>query len=80
MVIVGRIEVRAVVRDQLDLLHRPRGAVGKVLLLQPRKELQHLRRRRLVIEVGDLRPEGHGVGDDVVLEINRQINKSARHN
>ena len=60
MKVVRRIEVRAVVRDQVDHLDRPSLAIGKVLLPEAGEERRDLVVSILVREVLDLRSKPGG--------------------
>ena len=74
-----RIQMRAIVGGQRDLLHGPAFAVGQVFLLQAGKERLDLADRVLVGEVLDLGLEGGRIGDDIVLQVDGQIDEAARH-
>ena len=79
MEVIRRVEVRAVVRREVDVLDRPAGAVGKVFLLQSGKEAGDLARRVGMLVVLDLRAKRRGIGDHVVLEIDRQVDEATGH-
>jgi hypothetical protein len=77
--VVGRVQVGAVVGGQVDQLHRPAFAVRKVFLLQAREERFDLLEGVLVREVLDLGRERRRVGQDVVLQEDRQVDEFAGH-
>ena len=79
MEMIGRVEMRAVVRREIDVLDRPALAVGQVFLLQAGEEAGDLAGRVVVLVILDLRAERHGIGNDVVLEIDRQVDETALH-
>jgi hypothetical protein len=79
MEVIGRVEMRAVVGGQADVLDRPALAVGQVLLLQAGKEAGDLAGRLLMLVIADLGRKRRRIGHHVVLEIDRQIDEAARH-
>ena len=79
MKMVRSIQVSAIVGGEFDLLHCPGGPVGKVLLLQPGEEGGHLSEGHLMIHVMDLWTERRWVRNHVVIEIDGDIDDSARH-
>ena len=79
MEVVGRVEVRAVVRGQLHDLHRPAFAVGQVFLLQAGKERQDAGYALVVIGIFDMRAKTRRIGGYVVLQRHRDVDEFARH-
>jgi hypothetical protein len=78
MEMIGRIEVRAVVGRDRDLLHRGTGAVGK--LVAPHAEHSHeIVRAGLVIEIGDGGQHIGRVGRDPGFQRDRNIDDATRH-
>jgi hypothetical protein len=77
--VVGRIEVRAVVRGQRHALHGPAFAIGQVALAQAGEEGRDLPHRVLVREVFDLRREGGRVRHHVVLEVDGEVDELPCH-
>ena len=75
----GRIQMRAVVSRELDLLHRPTLPVRQVLGLQPFEKLQHARQALLVIDILDGRVPSRRIGGNVVLQRHRNIDQPSRH-
>ena len=76
---IRRVEMRAVMRGELDPFDRPAFAVGQLLVLQAREELADLGRGLLVVEVADARPVARRIGGDVVLQRNGDVDQLARH-
>ena len=77
--VIWRVQMRAVVRAQLNRFHRPHGFVRQIRLLQAGKERLHLVKRVLMVEILDLRRKCRRIGDNIVFEIDREINKFAWH-
>src|SRR5262249_49742500 len=75
----GRIEMRAVVGREIDLLDRPPLAVRQVLRLQAGKERQHARQALLVIDVLDGRMVARRVGRHIVLQRHGDVDQLSRH-
>ena len=76
---IGRVEMGAVVGREIDVLDRPALAVRQVFLLEAGEETRDLAGRVLVLVILDLGPERRGIGNDVVLEIDRQIDEATLH-
>src|ERR1700685_4192600 len=75
----GRIEMRAVVSGERDLLHRPALAVRQVLRLQAFEELQHARQSLLMVDVLDGRMIAGRIGRHVVLQWHGNVDQLSRH-
>src|SRR5690242_14412650 len=79
MKVPGRIEMRAVVGGERDLLHRPTLAIRQVLRLQPFEELQHPRQPLLVVDVLDGRMIAGRIGRHVILQWHGNVDQLSRH-
>jgi hypothetical protein len=62
MEVIGRVEMRAVMGRQVDVLDRPALAVGQILFLEAGEEAGDLAGRVRVLVILDLGPERHGIG------------------
>src|SRR4051812_5628104 len=79
MEVPGRIEMRAVMGGERDLLHRPALAVRQILRLQPFEELQHARQSLLMVDVLDGRVIAGRIGRHVVLQWHGNVDQLSRH-
>jgi hypothetical protein len=79
VVVVGRVQMRAVVCAQLDEFHGPAFTIGQVFFFQAWKKRLDLRNGILVIKVFNFRRISGRVTHHIVFQINGQINKSTRH-
>jgi hypothetical protein len=76
---IGRIEMRAVVRHQPDPLDGPTLAIRQILFAQAGKEFDDIGRGVAMRQVLDARPIARRIGDDVILERHRDIDQASRH-
>ena len=79
MKVIRRVEMRTVMRHQADPFDRPALAVGQILLAQTGEELRNIPGRVAVFQVIDARAVTRRVGDDIVLDRDRQVDDTARH-
>ena len=79
MVVIGRVEMGAVMGRELHRLHRPALTVGQIARLKPRKEAEHARQALLVIVILDARIDAGRIGRHVVLQRHRDIDQFSRH-
>ena len=77
VVVVGRIQMCAVVAADAQCLHCPAFPAGQILRLQPRKKAGDLACCHAVIEVIDFRQHDRRIGRYPRLERNRYVNKFA---
>ena len=67
--------MRAIVRAQRQAFDRPAFAIGKVFAGKPREEHCDLLPRILMGHIGDLRTHHRWIGNHIVGDGDRQVNK-----
>jgi hypothetical protein len=77
--VVGRVEVGAVVRGNLEALQGPALAARQIRDRRAGEEGDHVGGRGTVVDVLDLGPMTRRIGGDVGLEGDREINNATRH-
>ena len=75
----GSVEMGRVMGGEPDPFDRPSFAVGQVLLAQAGKELDDICRGLPVSEIVDLGPIAWGIGRDVILQRNGDVDQFACH-
>ena len=78
MEVIRRIEMRAVVRRDRNVLDRRARAIGK-LIDRHAEHLMEILRARLVIDVVDLRQHVGRIGRDARLQGDRNVDDAAGH-
>src|SRR5210317_1811205 len=77
MKMIGSIEMGAIVRAKLHHFYGPPFSIGKILSLKTVEKLGHLFCPCIVGNVFNLRLDKRWIADDVVLKINRKIDKTS---
>jgi len=79
MKVPGRVEMRAVMGGERDLLDRPALTIAQILFLQSLEELQHARQSLLVVDVLDGRMVAGRIGRHVILQWHGNVDQLSRH-